>query len=326
MDKIETANWSNYFGHLEQTVLHTSERYTETVFRFEEPDLASGKIQSITTPGMVLTEFYMAPRRPFALCDVEGTESAESIFVLNGHVESRFENLKTPLHFGQQHHSFQYNTNFEGQHIVHSADFHTFSITYNLDYLNSVLQSAETGSLNQIGKSIQRKENFLAAPYALHWQARMAEVIQAMRQCTFQGLTRYLFVESKMLELFVLQIEHLQAVQAGPAKEQWRSADKEKLYAVKAYIEQCYLEPLTLKDLTYRFGLNEFKLKKGYKHFFQTTVFGHVHHLRMQKAKALLTSQDMTVAEVAYTIGYNNTGSFSTEFKKRFGYTPRALI
>jgi AraC family transcriptional regulator, transcriptional activator of the genes for pyochelin and ferripyochelin receptors len=45
----------------------------------------------------------------------------------------------------------------------------------------------------------------------------------------------------------------------------------------------------------------------------------------MQKARELLMEKQMTVSEVAYFIGYNNIGSFSAEFKKRFGYTPRQL-
>ena len=77
-----------------------------------------------------------------------------------------------------------------------------------------------------------------------------------------------------------------------------------------------------MKDLTYEFGLNEFKLKKGYKHFFNTTVFGYILHLRMQKAKALLSDPQMTISDVAQFVGYNNTGSFSYEFKKRFGHSP----
>jgi AraC-like DNA-binding protein len=326
MDKIETTNWTNHFSSLEQTVLHTSDRYSETSFRFEEPGLASGNIQTISTPGMLLTDFYMAPQRPFLLCEAGGKESAESIFVLKGNVESRFPNVKTPLHFEQQNHSIQYNTSFEGQHVFHSREFQCLSITYDLSYLNSVLQSASNGPLDQISKSIEHKENFLVAPYSLHCHARMIEVMQAIRHCAFQGLMRYVFMESKMMELFVLQMEHLKAIQAAAPKEKWSQADKERLFAVKEYIEKAYLEPVTLKELTYRFGLNEFKLKKGYKHFFQTTVFGDIHRLRMLKARELLLEKQMNVSEVAYFIGYHNIGSFSAEFKKRFGYTPRELL
>ena len=76
------------------------------------------------------------------------------------------------------------------------------------------------------------------------------------------------------------------------------------------------------EELSARFGLNEFKLKKGYKHFFQSTVFSDIHRLRMQHARQLLTERVMNVTEAAYYIGYSDLSSFSYAFKKRFGYNP----
>jgi len=66
-------------------------------------------------------------------------------------------------------------------------------------------------------------------------------------------------------------------------------------------------------------------LKKEYKLIFKTTLFGHIHHMRMQKAKHLRREKEMSVSEMAYRIGYNNVRSFSSEFRKRFGYSPSGI-
>jgi AraC-like DNA-binding protein len=142
-------------------------------------------------------------------------------------------------------------------------------------------------------------------------------------QCSFQGLTKYLFIEAKMLELFALQMEQLNA--DSWVKEEWNCADRERLKAVHDYINQKYLEPLTLTGIGLEFGLNEFKLKKGYKHFFGSTVFGHIHTLRMQAAQRLLASGQMNVSEVSFYLGYSNISSFSAAFKKHFGYLPGTI-
>jgi len=322
MDKIDTANWNNYFSNAEVSLLHASERYSETLFSFKEPGLASGKVHAVTTPGMVLTEFCLQANNPFQLLDTEPKESAESVFVLNGDVESHFSYLKNPVCFNSQHHNLQYSPQFAGDHIIHSGNFHALTITYDLPYLNDLLQCNDNGSLQALSKNLNKKENFLAANHSVGWDRRITEVVQSVRHCQFQGPTRYIFLESKMLELFVLQMEHLHSLQTSPGKDEWRKEDREKMHAVREYIEQAYLEPLTLKALTHAFGLNEFKLKKGYKHFFKMTVFEHILQLRMQKAQDLLNEQQMTISEVAQFIGYDNTGSFSYEYKKRFGYSP----
>jgi AraC family transcriptional regulator, transcriptional activator of the genes for pyochelin and ferripyochelin receptors len=323
MDKIDTANWNDYFGQTEATHVHVGERYSETIFTFSESGLATGRVQAVAAPGMMLTELNLKSDKPFQLKDTEPKESAESVFILEGDVESRFSYLKEPIYFNSRNHNIQYSTSFAGNHIIHSGNFHALTITYDINYLNSLLQSNESSSLQRLSKNLNNKENYLATPYCVDWNVRIAEVVHAIRCCKFQGPTRYIFIESKMLELFVLQMEHLHSLQSASTKEAWRKEDREKIFAVKEYIEKVYLESLTLKDFTYAFGLNEFKLKKGFKHFFNTTVFGYILDLRLRKAKELLNERKMNVSEVAEFIGYNNTGSFSYEFKKRFGYSPK---
>jgi AraC-like DNA-binding protein len=67
------------------------------------------------------------------------------------------------------------------------------------------------------------------------------------------------------------------------------------------------------------------KLKKGYKYFFQTTVFGDIHRRRMQLAKELLREGMMNVTEVAYHIGYNNLSSFFPCVQERIRVNPAAF-
>lgn len=325
MDKIDIANWPGYFDDSELTVRHSDERYSETSFRFSEQGLASGQVTTFSTPDMTLVDLSLTPANPLMLCDTEGLEGAESVFILEGNVQSRFAALKQPLNFGKLHHNIQYSVNYEGNHIVHPGHFHTLSIAFNLPYLNTLLQSAEKDISGEILSSIEKKQHFLASPYSLRCSPAIMDIIRAMTECRFQGAMRYVFMESKMMELFVLQMDQLNNVRGATGMDKWSHADKEKLYAVHAFINTSFLEPVTLKELTRLFALNEFKLKKGYKHFFHTTVFGHIHHLRMQYAKALLAEKQMSIAEVSYQIGYNTPGSFSSEFKKKFGYSPKEV-
>lgn len=325
MDKINSGNWNEIFETTEQRLVFSSERYTDIHFNFKEPGLLSGYVQSMTTPGMQLTEFFLQAGQPFQLIEEEVKESAESVFVLSGGAESHFYNLPSSLRFQKNHHNFQYNRQFGGKHIIGSNGFHALTVTYDIPFLKQLLQSDDSSVIGQLANCVYGQKSFIAAQQALSFRGRVAEVVGSMRQCPFAGVTRYLFLESKMLELFVLQMQ--QALSASDKKDDGLSdGDKERLFAVKNYIESAYLETFCLKDLTYRFGLNEFKLKKGYKQLFQTTVFGHVLQLRMQKARALLQEKSMNVSEAAFFIGYENVSSFCTEFKKRFGCSPGKLI
>jgi AraC family transcriptional regulator, transcriptional activator of the genes for pyochelin and ferripyochelin receptors len=322
MDKINSAHWSDVFGRTQQHLVFASDRYSDVHFQFEEPGLASGFIQSVSTPGMRLTEFSMSAGKPFQLVDNEINETAESVFVLNGGAQSNFHNMHSSLQFGKNHHNFQYNKHFGGEHVIDAGGFHALTITYEMDFLQQLFQTDDNSVLGQLANSVQAKKTYVASAKTLQCNGRIAEVIANIKQCPFTGVTRYLFLESKMMELFVLQMQQVQAMMDRKDEDDWSGEDRDKLHVLKHFIENAYLDEFSLKELTYKFALNEFKLKKGYKQFFGTTVFGHVHQLRMKKAKMLLEEKTMTVSEVSFFIGYNNVSSFSTEFKKRFGYSP----
>src|SRR6188768_3689486 len=130
MDKINSAHWSDVFGRTQQHLVFASDRYSDVHFQFEEPGLASGFIQSVSTPGMRLTEFSMSAGKPFQLVDNEINETAESVFVLNGGAQSNFHNMHSSLQFGKNHHNFQYNKHFGGEHVINAGGFHALTITY----------------------------------------------------------------------------------------------------------------------------------------------------------------------------------------------------
>jgi AraC-like DNA-binding protein len=48
--------------------------------------------------------------------------------------------------------------------------------------------------------------------------------------------------------------------------------------------------------------------------------------IRMKKAAELLLKKELTVAEIAYQVGYNDRKYFSKEFKKQYGLTPTEFM
>jgi AraC family transcriptional regulator, transcriptional activator of the genes for pyochelin and ferripyochelin receptors len=321
MDKINLTHWNRIFGNTRQELQFASGHYTDVQLSFNEPGLAEGSIRHVAAPGMQLIELSLKAGKPFQLVEEDLTEGAESVFVLDGAAESRFQNVPTTVALKKNNHNLQYNPAFGGEHVITSPTFRAITISYDLEFLKRLTQTAEDRSIAQLANSLEQKKTWMATSNAMNCQPQIAGIITTIRQCSFSGVTRYIFLESKMLELFALQMEQAKANVDDKQKE-WSSADRDRLYAVKEFIDSSYLEEFSLKDLTYKFGLNEFKLKKGYKDLFSSTVFGHVHQLRMQKAKALLSEKEMNVTEAAYFVGYNNVSSFCTEFKKRFGYSP----
>ncbi|MBS7810300.1 helix-turn-helix transcriptional regulator [Roseococcus pinisoli] len=86
---------------------------------------------------------------------------------------------------------------------------------------------------------------------------------------------------------------------------------------------------LTLYDmlmgLARQVGLNEKKLKAGFRTQFGTSVIGFLQDVRLRAAHRLLLEGRSSVTEVAMAVGYANPSHFALMFRRRYGVSPSAL-
>lgn len=95
----------------------------------------------------------------------------------------------------------------------------------------------------------------------------------------------------------------------------------ERLVEILNYIQTNYLD-VTLEDLSEKFYLSKPYLSKYIKEKSGVTFGETVKHVRMKKARALLKSTNMTVENIALSVGYQNVEHFNRLFKKAYKMTP----
>lgn len=111
-----------------------------------------------------------------------------------------------------------------------------------------------------------------------------------------------------------------------PTEQTPRPSESELIQRVHDYILNNLEEPLpTLKELSKIFSTNEFKIKDGFRHFFNTSVYKFYNEERLKKAHLLIQNTNVSLKTVAYSCGYNDYINFYKAFKKRFGYSPSEL-
>ena len=81
--------------------------------------------------------------------------------------------------------------------------------------------------------------------------------------------------------------------------------------------------PPTINCLAKQTGLNQSKLKKGFKQIFGKSIYAYFLAERMHKAKQLLA--EYSVTETAIMMGYSNISHFSSAFRKQFGVLPKEI-
>ena len=106
--------------------------------------------------------------------------------------------------------------------------------------------------------------------------------------------------------------------------EELRSADActdARMIEIMNYVQANYID-ITLDDLAENFFLSKPYLSKYIKEKSGMTFGDLVKKIRMKKAKALLKSSNMTVENIAMSVGYQNVEHFNRLFKKAYDMTP----
>lgn len=212
---------------------------------------------------------------------------------------------------------------YEGELKLSGPDISTFVVQFSTAFFERILYGTP-GPLEQLGEAVEKGQmQVLTASHALITPAMKAG-LYAMLNCPYKGLVKRLFLEGKLLELVALQLEQIDQVKHGRSTS-LRGTEVDKLMAVREWLEANFLQPVTLLDVARVAGLNDFKVKKGFRELFHTTVFTYLTDLRLTYAKQLLLDEKRTVSEVADVLGYSQIHHFTNAFKKRFGYLPHTL-
>jgi AraC-like DNA-binding protein len=103
-------------------------------------------------------------------------------------------------------------------------------------------------------------------------------------------------------------------------------SEREKIQEARLLLEQHLDQPLTIRELARKVGMNECYLKKGFKTISGKTIHDYQQDLRINKAKELLNKQGLSVTEVANILGYSSISHFSTAFKRVTGMKPCELL
>lgn len=87
-------------------------------------------------------------------------------------------------------------------------------------------------------------------------------------------------------------------------------------------MEENYLNPISLTELAYLSGRSLSSFRRDFESIYQMSPGKWIQEKRLNKAKELLSATEMTVADVCYTVGYENISHFSRLFKGYWGYNP----
>ncbi|WP_104402446.1 helix-turn-helix transcriptional regulator [Vibrio penaeicida] len=259
--------------------------------------------------------------RPVELFSSDGFGPREiTVFVSTGSCcECYLQSLGERFLISPNKVAIYYSDDVSGYTRAQNSLFQGVSVNISIDQVRSLVESYQCKDLEHyFSPAFQNQPK----PFLFTFDANesMMAIARQMLSSSANNLAETLQFRGLGWHLFSLVLQEMSPsnLQSGKLSP----ADIHKIYSAKNLLMERMDAPPSLIELAQEVGLNDFKLKLGFKEVFQQTAFGYLHQQRMERAREILLEQRSNVIRVANEVGYQNHGHFSVAFKKHFGITP----
>lgn len=98
--------------------------------------------------------------------------------------------------------------------------------------------------------------------------------------------------------------------------------NEQKIFQAKKALDENILQPKSLKELCKLTEMSESMLRLSFKNVYQITLSKYIRSEIMKKAMLLLSSDHLSIRDIAEQCGYKNPAKFAAAFKEIHGITP----
>jgi AraC-like DNA-binding protein len=96
----------------------------------------------------------------------------------------------------------------------------------------------------------------------------------------------------------------------------------ERLGRAREFIDHCYDHPLNLDKISEKACFSRYHFLRLFRQAFNKTPHQYLIERRIEKAKELLSDDELRVTDVCFEVGFQSLGSFSSLFHKYVGHAP----
>ena len=102
--------------------------------------------------------------------------------------------------------------------------------------------------------------------------------------------------------------------------------DQQQVEKVERYITENIDKHISVDDLAEQLNCSKFYFLREFKKFTGVTPYQYLMNMRLEKAKALLSSGKTNIAAISIELGFNDQSHFTKAFKNHFAITPGQFL
>lgn len=250
----------------------------------------------------------------------------DNVVSLEFNIRGRYNiyHLNNIYQVNNQQHNIVYSPGTHNYFENHDLETETFKIEFYPDLFVEITKDSND-LLKRFVAQMQLSQPAVLSASSGIIDLQLTNAINEILNCRYSGGIKKTFLLSKCLEILVLQAESFMHTENPGHIYPKNKTDLERLDFARNYIIEHVDMPPSLRELAKLSGLNEYKLKRGFKEVYNNTVFGYLSNYRLMIAKQKLESDRLSIAELAYELGFSSPQHFSKTFKERFGMSPKAI-
>lgn len=252
------------------------------------------------------------------------TEYVRLHFGLRGDYRFGYKQLGRSFDLAGGHHNVMYSRGIDLEIQNKTLEIETFGVDFPKERFIQLTKGGDSLLDPFIENIIASRDCILSSRWG-SVDAKIQNIIDEIRLNPYVDKLKSIFLLAKSLELLVLCVDNYHKINQTTYQHVKTNTDKEKIVAARDFINERLSAPPSLSEIARSVGLNEFKLKNGFKEIFHSTVFGYLTERRLSRARQLLLDTQKTVAEVSAELGYSSPQHFNTQFRTKFGQTPNSI-
>lgn len=131
------------------------------------------------------------------------------------------------------------------------------------------------------------------------------------------------FGESLATGLVIHLLKQYSVWQPQLASNNESQLSERQLKKVSNYIQDCLDQDVSLSDLADVLNLSQYHFCRLFKQSMGMAPHQYLTRCRIDRAKQLLLTTQLTITEIAFAVGFNNHSSFTRLFRQSVGLTPK---
>lgn len=260
-----------------------------------------------------------------AILDWSGdAEMITMYFNLQGKMSIADINDSISIELYSNQHNIIYSREAKGQLKVDELKMRLFMIQLSKAAFSRISNNVG-GGLKHFADNVAKGDPSVFSTINLPIDFEIQNCINQIIYCPYGDELRPMFLYSKVMELLVLQAASYKRSQQNITRVIKTEYDYERIIFARDYLLKNIEVPPSLTELSHIAGINEFKLKKGFRETFNQSVFQYLSNHRLETAKIHLLEGSKSPTELAFELGYSSLQHFSSAFKKKFGMPPKQV-